>query len=73
MNTPTEEQTVERVAPPWVRRLRDDGYEVRVGTGGPLEYEPAASFARHVPSLRERIGEWLIRAGEWVRGYSDDD
>jgi len=73
MSTPTEEKAEQGTEFPWVARLREAGFDVRVGTGPPMEYEPAASFPRHYPSLRERIGDWLIRIGERVRGYSDDD
>ena len=73
MSTQTEEKTEPTAEFPWVTKLREAGFDVRVGTGPPMEYEPAASFPRHRPSLRERMGEWLIRLGERVRGYSDDD
>ena len=73
MSTSTDEKTGQRPEWPWVAKLREAGFDVRIGTGPPMEYEPAASFPRHYPTLRERIGDRLIRIGEWVRGYSDDD
>ncbi|HKP75432.1 MAG TPA: hypothetical protein VJT67_07790 [Longimicrobiaceae bacterium] len=73
MSTQTDEKTEHGVDWSWVERARAAGLDIRVGTGGPMQREPAASFPRHYPSLRERIGERLIRLGEWVRGYSDDD
>lgn len=56
--------------PDWVKRLREDGFDVRGGVGN-LPEEPEASFApmpgRRVPRLLAAL-RWLGRAVHPLRG-----
>lgn len=42
--------------PDLVKRLREAGFKVTIGTGEPLSYEPEVSFANPPPSKRDADG-----------------
>jgi hypothetical protein len=50
--------------PDWVKRLREDGFDVQGGIGN-LPEEPEASFA---PMPRKRVPRLLHAALRWLRG-----
>ncbi|HEX8241870.1 MAG TPA: hypothetical protein VF541_00185 [Longimicrobium sp.] len=55
--------------PDWVKRMREKGYKITIGTGGPLSYEPEVSFANPPlpePDLRTRVQRLLRRIGRGV-------
>jgi hypothetical protein len=50
------EHTDDPAVPDWVRRMRADGYTVRLGTGtGGIPFEPEVAFTS--PGDRDRVGD----------------
>jgi hypothetical protein len=64
------EDTADPTVPDWVRRMRADGYTVRIGTGtGGLPYEPEVSFTPPRPPRRGIVRRLIaIARKRWQGG-----